>query len=75
MSFCKYAPRRKEIIENILHYKFYISFPRNKQNGITSRNEATRNLLNNNDLKFLACARNDKILYFAGFIILHKTIF
>jgi len=33
-----------------------------------SRNEAMRNLLNDNDLRFLADARNDKILYFARFI-------
>jgi len=36
--------------------------------NVVSRSEATRNLLNDNDLRFLAYARNDKILYFAGFI-------
>jgi len=36
--------------------------------NVVSRGEATRNLLNNDDLRFLADARNDKILYFAGFI-------
>ncbi len=37
--------------------------------NVISRSEATRNLLNDNNLRFLPYARNDKILYFAEFIL------
>jgi len=37
--------------------------------NVISRGEATRNFLNDNDLRFLVYARNDKILYFTGTII------
>ncbi len=55
----------------------FISFPSLYENiktpaellaNVISRSEAMRNLLNDNDLRFLADARNDKILYFARFI-------
>ncbi|RKZ31046.1 hypothetical protein DRQ36_03405 [bacterium] len=42
--------------------------PANLVANVISRSEATRNLLNDNDLRFLADGRNDKILYFAGLI-------
>ena len=37
--------------------------------NVIARSEATRNLLNDNGLGFLPYAWNDKILYFAGFIV------